>query len=151
MAVGNLLMPYGPVMPAPPWRTAALSAPAWWASVLPWWSLASSAPPCVGISSALAGLCFICSALPCLDSCSAFLSCPPPVQPMRCLSSGLCCYWSIWKPLLLGVWGGWVLSQSPIEPPLHYISQHPSCHSPALPCQSLTPGIYQWILLTYRR
>ncbi len=130
MAVGNLLEPYDPVITASPWRTAALSAPAWWASVLPWWASASSAPPCVGVSSALVGfgflcsalvglcflcsalvglcflcsalvgLCFICSALPGLLLCLPILS--SPVQPMRCLSSGLCCYWSIWNPLLLG-------------------------------------------------
>ncbi len=81
MAVGNLLMPYGPVMPASPWRTAALSAPAWWASVLPWWASASSAPPCVGVSSALVGCGFLCSALVCFCFiCSAlagFLICLP--------------------------------------------------------------------------
>ncbi len=40
--------------------------------------------------------------------------------------------------------------QSPVELPLHCISQHLSCHSSALHCQSLTPESYQWIFLTCR-
>ncbi len=64
----------------------------------------------VGVNSTLVGFGFICTAL------AVFLLCLPPldlrgldlvltlppVTPMRRLSPRLCCYWSVWKPLLRG-------------------------------------------------
>ncbi len=108
----------------------------------------------VGISSALVGFGFICSAL------AGFLLCQLCLHPLdlRCIDLALRSTWFrlcstslldyvLLEHLEVAPWGG-ILSRSPLEPPLHCFSQHPSCPSPALPCQSLTPDIYQWILLT---
>ncbi len=91
VAVGNLSVPSVPVMPAPPWWTSAPFAPPWEG----------------GVSSALVGFSFICSALAGFLICQL---CLPPLD-LRCMDLALCspqfrlCSTSLWDYVFVGASG----------------------------------------------